>query len=101
MSEFQHYSNHISSSRHADNCGACALENPMMIDYGNGVEKMGINYAGWPLSYMQNGRRIPIRFMDYLLEELESDNLAYVENLKNKLKEHGYDIEVIRKARSK
>jgi len=32
MSEFKHYSNHTSSARHADNCGACALENPIMID---------------------------------------------------------------------
>jgi hypothetical protein len=39
--------------------------------------------------------------MGYLLEELESDNLAYVENLKQHLVKHGYNIEVIRKAVSR
>jgi len=92
MSEFKHYSNHPSSARHADNCGACALENPVMI---NG--RMVINYAAWPLSYMRYGRRIPHKFMRYLLEELESNNLSYVENLKKQLIEHGYNIDVIRK----
>lgn len=96
MSEFKHYSNHTSSARHADNCGACALENPIMINYGNGVEKMGINYAGWPLSYMQNGRRIPQKFMRYLADELQrTDNLSYLENLKKQLADHGYNIEII------
>lgn len=91
--EFTHYPG---CKGDPDNCSACALTKPKMIDYGDGVERMGINYAGWPLSYMQNGIRIPIKFMDYLLEQLESDNLAYVENLKKHLIEHGYDIEVIR-----
>lgn len=91
MSEFKHYSNHTSSARHADNCGACALENPIMID-----GKMGINYAGWPLSYMQNGRRIPQKFMRYLADELQrTDNLPYLNNLKKQLVDHGYDVEII------
>jgi hypothetical protein len=97
--EFMHYP-HAASKRDPDNCSACALEHPIMIDYGNGVERMGINYAAWPLSYMANGRRIPQRFMKYLLEELESDNLAYVENLKTHLTKHGYDIEVIKRRMS-
>lgn len=92
MSEFTHYT----GCNHNDpnNCSACALTKPILID-----GKMGINYAGWPLSYMQCGRRIPIKFMDYLLDELKSDNKAYVENLKKQLKDHGYDIEVIRRNR--
>ena len=90
MNEFTHYSNHQSSARHADNCGACALENPVMVD-----GKMGINYSGWPLSYMQNGRRIPQKFMKYLVDEFKTDNLAYLENLKKHLKDHGYDIAII------
>jgi hypothetical protein len=91
-SEFFHYDG---CKRDPDNCGACALTIPVLID-----GKMGLNYAAWPLSYMQNGRRIPQKFHDYLLEELDSDNKAYVENLKNHLKFHGYDIEVIRRSRS-
>lgn len=95
MSEFSHYSNHTPSARHAENCSGCALTIPVMIDHGNGVEKMGINYSGWPLSYIQNGRLIPKEFYGYLLEELESDNLAYVANLKNKLAAAGYSIGAI------
>ena len=93
--EFSHYDH--GAKRDPDNCSACALENPQLIDYGNGLSKMGINYAAWPLSYMQNGRRIPQRFMKYLVEELESDNLAYVANLKTHLKKHGYNIEIIKR----
>lgn len=98
--EFTHYTG---CKGDPDNCSACALTTPVMIDYGtypNHNKRMGINYAGWPLSYMQNGRRIPQKFFDYLLEELESDNLPYVENLKRQLKSHGYDIEVIRRSRA-
>ncbi len=94
MNEFTHYSNHKSSAAHADNCGA-ALENPVIIEYGNGVTKLGINYSGWPLSYMQNGRSIPKSFYGYLVDELKSDNLAYVENLKKHLIQHGYDLEAL------
>ena len=90
MSAFRHYSNHQSDAKNADNCGACALEHPMMID-----GKMGINYAGRPLAYMQNGRRIPQKFMKYLVDEFKTDNLAYLENLKKHLKDHGYNIAII------
>ena len=92
MSEFKHYSNHQSNARHADNCGACALENPVMID-----GKMGINYAGWPLSYMNRGRIIPTKFFPYLADELSrTDNIPYLNNLKAQLAEHGYDIKQIK-----
>lgn len=88
--EFKHYQgcNHSDP----DNCSACALTQPKLIEYGNGVSRMGINYAAWPLSYIQNSRRIPERFLPYLLEELQSDNAAYVKNLRNHLHEAGYDL---------
>lgn len=88
--EFKHYSNHKSGSD-LQNCGACALENPQMIEYSDGA-RMGINYAGWPLSYIESGRRIPERFLPYLLEELKSDNEAYVANLRKHLHDAGYDL---------
>jgi len=88
MSEFTHYTG---CKGDMDNCSACALLN---------ADHNGPNYAGWPLSFIRSGRRIPIRYMDALLKELKSDNKAYVENLKNQLKEHDYDIEIIKKARS-
>jgi hypothetical protein len=88
--EFSHYPG--CKGRDPDNCSACALTRPILIDFGDGVKRMGINYSAWPLSYMQNGRRIPEKFMGYLAEELKSDNKAYVENLKNHLIEHGYDL---------
>lgn len=89
MSEFKHYSKHKSGTD-TDNCGACALENPVEV---NG--KMGINYAGWPISYLQSGRRIPKDFMGYLLDELNSSNLAYAKNLEMQLIAHGYNLEEI------
>jgi hypothetical protein len=92
--EFNHYPG--CKGNDPDNCSACALTKPTLIDFGEGVERMGINYAAWPLSYMQNGRRIPEKFMEYLALELESDNLAYVRNLIQHLKEYGYDLEKIR-----
>lgn len=94
MSEFTHYSG--CRLKDPDNCSACALTTPIMIDYGNGVQRMGINYSGWPLSYMQNGRAIPKKFYGYLLEELESDNKAYVTNLINQLVKNGYNIAKIK-----
>jgi hypothetical protein len=86
-SEFHHYYGHMPGSD-PDNCGGCALTTPTMID-----GQMGINYAGWPLAYMDNGRRIPKAFMPYLKDELERlDNPAYLANLRKHLIEHGYDI---------
>lgn len=89
MNEFTHYGH---SEPDPLNCGACALTIPQLID-----GRMGINYSGWPLSYMSNGIRIPEKFHKYLVEEFNSDNHVYLENLKTKLKEHGYNIEVIKK----
>lgn len=87
-SEFKHYSNHT-SGKDPDNCSACALENPVMID-----GKMGINYAGWPLSYLQSGRRIPVKFYGFLRDELlRTDNKAYVDNLKIQLVNYGYAVD--------
>jgi len=87
MSEFKHYDG--CKGQDLDNCSACALLN---------ADKRGPNYAGWPLSFMKAGRRIPIRYMTALLMEVErKDNDAYVENLKSELKKHGYDIEVIKR----
>lgn len=66
-----------------------------MIDYGtypNHNERMGINYTAWPLAYIDNHRRIPERFLPYLLEELQSDNAAYVANLRKQLHEAGYNL---------
>lgn len=90
MNEFTHYEG--CKGQDLDNCSGCALE-------ARGQRKP--NYAGWPLSYMQNGIRIPPRFFDGLLEELESDNKHYAENLKKQLKEHGYDIEVLKQRQQK
>jgi hypothetical protein len=90
MNEFTHYSNHRPGSD-LDNCGACALTTPTMID-----GKIGINYAGWPLSYLANGRSIPLKFYGFLREELQRrDNLPYLENLRAKLTAAGYDVEKI------
>lgn len=89
MSEFKHDPKHKSGTD-TDNCGACALENPVDID-----GKIGINYSGWPLSYLQSGRSIPKEFMGYLLDELNSSNLAYAKNLETQLIAHGYNIEKI------
>lgn len=87
MNEFTHYSNHKPGSD-CDNCGACALTTPIMID-----GKMGINYAGWPLSYIANGRAIPKSFYPYLMDELKrNDNLPYKHNLMRKLDNAGYDL---------
>jgi hypothetical protein len=95
MSEFKHYNNHRPGSD-PDNCGACALEVPQNIDIGNGETRLGINYAGWPLAYMQAGRRIPEAFMGFLRDELSrTDNLAYVMNLEEKLTKNGYDVAAI------
>lgn len=94
--EFQHYQgcNH----NDPDNCSACALTTPTMIDHGNGVERMGINYAAWPLSYLDNFGRIPKEFMPYLKEELEINyNNAYLINLVENLLKHGYKpLEILR-----
>lgn len=91
--EFKHYDgcNH----NDPDNCSACALTKPTMIDHGNGVEKLGINYAAWPLSYIQNRRAIPQEFMPLLKEELNTDNRAYLINLIEHLIGAGYKVQDI------
>lgn len=72
--EFSHYPG---CKGDVDNCSACALTTPTMID-----GKKGINYSAWPLSYLRNNRDIPQKLMIYLKVELNSDNSAYVNNLK-------------------
>jgi hypothetical protein len=92
--EFTHSYNHKKPD--PENCSACALTIPVMIDYGPNDTRLGINYSAWPLSYLQNGRSIPDKFLGYLKEELKSDNLAYVENLKKHLIAAGYDLESLK-----
>jgi hypothetical protein len=88
MNVFTHYSG---CKGDLDNCSACALLS---------ADRRGPNYAGWPLVYMQSGRRIPQRYFDALLKELDrTDNVLYVQNLLKHLSEHGYNIEVIRRLR--
>jgi hypothetical protein len=82
--EFSHYDGCNFSD--PDNCSACALTRPTEIDHGGGVTRRGINYAAWPLSYIQNGRRIPEEFYGFLVEEFLSDNEAYVKHLIETLK---------------
>ena len=80
MSEFTHYTG--CKGRDPDNCSACALLNA-------GSE--GPNYAGWPLSFLQSGRSIPFRYRHALANELKrTDNDAYVNNLKQKLDDVGF-----------
>lgn len=82
MSEFNHYNG--CRGKDKDNCSACALLN---------ADHNGPNYAGWPLSFLQSGRKIPDRYLAALSKELKcTDNDAYVENLKQKLVEAGYKI---------
>jgi hypothetical protein len=89
MSEFNHYQG--CPGMDPDNCSACALLH---------ADHRGPNYSGWPLAFIQCGRRIPARYHDALLAELgRTDNPAYVENLKSKLAGAGYDIEVLRRSR--
>lgn len=81
MSEFQHYSHHP-SHKDLDNCNACAL-------LYAGEE--GPNYAGWPLSFLSTGRPIPSKYMEALKKELKrTDNMAYVNNLKEHLLNSSY-----------
>lgn len=80
-----------------EDCSGCALTKPTMIDYGGGVEKLGINYAAWPLSYIQNNKTIPDEFMGFLKEELETDNRGYLINLIKHLLDAGYDVQAIYK----
>lgn len=82
MSEFTHYHKDIGRMVDSENCGACQLE------YA-GSE--GPNYAGWPLSFLKSGRSIPFKYRHALALELQrTDNLAYVENLKNELDAAGF-----------
>ena len=78
MNEFSHYSG--CRLRDPDNCSGCALT------MGG---KEGPNYAGWPISYLKNGRSIPAKWQDALKKELASDNRAYSENLKRIITEIG------------
>jgi hypothetical protein len=75
MSEFTHYGHHP-SRKDLENCSACALLY---------ADESGPNYAGWPLAFLANGRQIPSKYISALKNELKSQNLAYVQNLKNKL----------------
>lgn len=91
MNEFTHYSSGHSEHGRKDmeNCGACVL---LYSD------EEGPNYAGWPLSFIQNGRSIPRKYYKALLRELDrTDNDAYVNNLKEKLKSAGITITEIEK----
>lgn len=78
MNEFSHYDG--CKLRDPDNCSGCAL----LIGGKNGP-----NYAGWPLVYLKAGREIPRKWIGALLDELNSENKAYVENLRKHLKERG------------
>jgi hypothetical protein len=90
MSEFRHYDH--GPQLDMENCSACVLLH---------ADHRGPNYAGWPLAFMQSGRRIPTRYHDALLSECDrTDNPAYVENLKTKLKEAGYNLDVLRRSRA-
>jgi hypothetical protein len=80
VSEFQHYSG--CKSKDMENCAACVL-------LFSGEE--GPNYAAWPLSFIQSGRRIPGKYMKALAKELKCDNKAYVDNLKEHLIKAGYE----------
>jgi hypothetical protein len=82
-SEFKHYgSGHSKHRADLDNCSACAL---MFAEHAP-------NYAGWPLAFLDNGRTIPERYLPALKEELaRTDNEAYVNNLKQKLKGTSYE----------
>lgn len=91
--EFEHYTG--CNFNDPDNCGACALTKPVEIEFGPNDYRMGINYSAWPLSYLQNGKKIPFMFMGYLVDELKSDNSSYVANLKKHLEAAGYDVEDI------
>jgi len=85
--EFRHYDG--CNRKDPDNCGACALTTPQMID-----GKLGINYAGWPLSYLENGRAFPPSFLPFLRDELlRTDNMPYVNNIRGKLQAAGYNLE--------
>jgi hypothetical protein len=89
MNEFTHYTGCKGNDN--DNCSACALLN---------ADRRGPNYAGWPLAFIASGRRIPQRYFDALIVETErKDNPAYTENLNKKLKEHGYNIDIIKNSR--
>lgn len=82
-SEFKHYASGHSKHR-ADmlNCSACAL---MFAEHAP-------NYAAWPLAFLESGRAIPERYLPALKEELNrTDNMAYVDNLKQKLKGTSYE----------
>jgi hypothetical protein len=65
-----------------ENCAACILLH-------SGEE--GPNYAAWPLSFLVNGKDIPRKYFKALENELKSDNLAYVKNLENHLKNTKYE----------
>lgn len=85
MNEFTHYGHHP-SRKDLDNCSACALL----------YAECEPNYSAWPLSFIQNGRQIPTKYYAALKKELNrTDNDLYVENLKNKLKQINFNIEVL------
>lgn len=79
--EFQHYADH-SKEHDMENCGACCLLH-------SGSE--GPNYAAWPLSFLVNNKPIPEKYFNALKNELKSDNIAYVNNLKNHLIDTPYE----------
>lgn len=84
---FTHYSSGHSEHGHKDmeNCGACVLL------YSG---KEGPNYAAWPLAFIENGRRIPSKYIGALRLELRrTDNMPYLNNLKDKLWAAGYNVD--------
>ena len=80
MSEFNHYDG--CKFKDPDNCSGCALTTG---------GKDGPNYAAWPISYLRNNRPIPRKWIGALLKELNSDNKAYVENIRKHLKMRGLE----------
>lgn len=81
MSEFTHYTG--CRYKDIDNCSACALLN---------AGEEGPNYAGWPIAFIQSGRRIPNKYKNALEKELQrTDNIPYVENLKRLLGDYTND----------
>jgi hypothetical protein len=75
--EFEHYDG---CQGDVENCGACALTNQ---------RQDSPNYAAWPLSYMSNRRTIPAKWFDAFCRELQSNNRAYVDNIRKHIAEYG------------
>ena len=89
--EFQHYEG--CGRRDPANCSACALT------IGG---RHGPNYAGWPLVYIEQHRRIPAKWKKALERQTRSENRAYADRLKAVIALHGceFDDEQITSPRS-